>query len=92
MEHYVIAYDIKDDKRRTRVFKILKSYATHVQYSIFETHVSQSDMVMLKYKLRQAIHLKEDSVFLYRQCANCNGRIERLGLPVFIYGESDILL
>lgn len=92
MEHYVIAYDIKDEKRRGRIFKILKAYATHVQYSIFETYISPEDIIMLKYKIRKVINVNEDSVFIYRQCNFCSRGIERLGLPVVVYGDSDIII
>ena len=33
---YVIAYDIPDDKRRTKVHKILLGYGKWTQYSLFE--------------------------------------------------------
>ena len=31
-----VSYDVVDDKRRTRVLKLLRGYGTYVQYSVFE--------------------------------------------------------
>ena len=92
MENYVIVYDISDDKRRNKIFKILKNYATPVQYSVFEARLHPNDVVELKYKLFSIMNTKEDSIFFYRQCASCAGKVERMGIPVVIYGEGDILI
>ena len=32
----VITYDIADDKRRTKIHKVLKSYGQWMQFSVFE--------------------------------------------------------
>ncbi|MEX0269390.1 CRISPR-associated endonuclease Cas2, partial [Leptolyngbyaceae cyanobacterium UHCC 1019] len=34
--HLVISYDISEDKRRTKIHKILKSYGQWMQFSVFE--------------------------------------------------------
>jgi CRISPR-associated protein Cas2 len=38
---YVIAYDIPDDKRRTKVHKILLGYGKWTQYSLFECFLTR---------------------------------------------------
>ena len=35
----VVAYDIPDDRRRTRVAKVLEDYGDRVQYSVFEMNL-----------------------------------------------------
>jgi len=92
MENYVIVYDVSDDKRRSKIFKILKSYATHVQYSVFEAKLHPNDVTELKYKIWSIMNTKQDSIFFYRQCASCMGKVERMGIPVFIYGDDDIII
>lgn len=92
MEYYVIVYDIIDDKRRNRIFKILKDYATHVQYSVFEAQIHPNALVELKYKLWSAMNAKEDSIFFYRQCASCQGKVDRMGISSFIFGSEDIII
>jgi CRISPR-associated protein Cas2 len=32
---FLVSYDIPDDKRRNRVFKLLTGWGDHVQYSVF---------------------------------------------------------
>jgi CRISPR-associated protein Cas2 len=32
----VVCYDVVDDRRRNRIFKLLKDYGRRVQYSVFE--------------------------------------------------------
>ena len=34
--HILISYDISEDKRRTKIHKMLKSYGQWMQYSVFE--------------------------------------------------------
>jgi len=92
MENCVIVYDISDDKRRNKIFKVLKNYATPVQYSVFEAKLHPNDVTELKYKLWNLMNTKEDSIFFYRQCSSCVGKVERMGIPVFIYGDDDIII
>lgn len=92
MGYYVIIYDIKDDKRRTKLFKTLKEFISPVQYSVFEGFLSQENLVKLIYTIRSQINNKEDSVCVYQQCAACRDKTSRFGKPIFIYGESDIII
>ncbi|MBM7865802.1 CRISPR-associated endonuclease Cas2 [Heliobacterium gestii] len=92
MEHYVVTYDIADDKRRSKVFKTLKDYGTHVQESVFEVVLMTEDYVELRHKLLRRIHRDEDSVIFYRQCRACEHDVERLGRKVELVGIGDIVL
>lgn len=92
MEYYVIVYDITDDKRRNKIFKILKAYATPVQFSVFEALIHPNDLMELKYKLWTTMNTKEDSVFFYRQCASCKGKVDRMGISPYIFGSDDIII
>ncbi|MCG5533950.1 MULTISPECIES: CRISPR-associated endonuclease Cas2 [unclassified Halorhodospira] len=38
---YVVAYDIRDQKRWRRVFKIMKGYGEWLQLSVFQCRLSQ---------------------------------------------------
>lgn len=91
MENYIIVYDICDDKRRNKIFKVLKGFATPVQYSVFEAKLHPNDVIELKYRIMSIMNTKEDSVFFYRQCASCLGKVERFGTPIYIYGDDDII-
>ena len=92
MEYYIITYDIRDDRRRNKIFKLLKGYATPVQFSVFEGYVRREDIVMLQHQVRKLMHSRDDSVCFYRQCARCVEQIERLGVNQTVYGKDDIII
>jgi CRISPR-associated protein Cas2 len=76
----VISYDIVEDKRRTKVLKLLKGYGTHVQYSVFECFLSEKQLEQLGGKLRALIDLDTDSVRCYRLDVAALKRIRLLGV------------
>jgi CRISPR-associated protein Cas2 len=78
---YVIAYDIPDDKRRTKIHKILLGYGKWTQYSLFECFLSRKELILLRSKLTEHLVAKEDSVRFYPLCANCVSKVETVGGP-----------
>src|SRR5437016_6547991 len=78
---YVVAYDIPDDKRRTKVHKILLGYGKWTQYSLFECFLTRKELVLLRSKLTEHLEAKEDSVRFYPLCANCVSKVETVGGP-----------
>ncbi|HAH00210.1 MAG TPA: CRISPR-associated endonuclease Cas2, partial [Ktedonobacter sp.] len=50
---YVIAYDIPDDKRRTKVHKLLSGFGKWTQFSLFECFLSRKELVLLRSKLAE---------------------------------------
>jgi CRISPR-associated protein Cas2 len=80
----VVAYDIADDRRRTRVMKLLEGFGRHAQESVFECDLEPKDYRQMTTRLLRLLNLREDNVRLYHLCASDVGRIETLGvgLPV----------
>lgn len=65
MRRYVlVTYDIADEKRLRRMFKLLRGYGDHVQYSIFLCQLTDKDMVVLKEKMKDIINHKQDQAIL----------------------------
>lgn len=62
--HYVVTYDISDDKRRTKVFKTLSDYGDHAQYSVFFCELSSMDLTKLKVILVASIKPSEDQIII----------------------------
>jgi CRISPR-associated protein Cas2 len=60
----LVAYDITENKRLRRIFKLLHGYGEHVQYSVFLCQLTEKDMVVLTEKIKDIIHQKEDQVIL----------------------------
>src|SRR5947209_3406773 len=78
---YVIAYDIPDDRRRTKVHQILLGFGKWGQYSLFECFLSKKELVLLQAKLADHLVAREDSVGFYPLCANCVEKVETIGDP-----------
>ncbi len=78
---YVIAYDIPDDKRRTKVHKTLLGFGKWTQFSLFECFLTRKQLVLLRSKLAEHLVEKQDSVRFYPLCANCVERVETVGGP-----------
>lgn len=70
----VICYDVKSDKRRNQVFKLLKDYGQWVQYSVFELQCSDQEWIELEHRLAQLL-IGEDSLCVYNMCKTCVKKI-----------------
>ena len=78
---YVVAYDIPDDRRRTKVHQILSGFGKWTQYSLFECFLNKRKLLVLQAKLADHLVAKEDSVRFYPLCANCVEKVETIGGP-----------
>jgi CRISPR-associated protein Cas2 len=76
---YVIAYDIPDDRRRTRIHKILLGFGKWTQYSLFECFLTKKELILLRSKLMEYLQEEQDSVRFYPLCANCVEAVETVG-------------
>ena len=61
---YLVCYDICDEKRLRQVFKIMKSYGEHWQYSIFFCVLKPIDRVRMQGDLEDVMNLKQDQVLV----------------------------
>jgi CRISPR-associated protein Cas2 len=76
----VISYDVVEDKRRTKVLKLLKGWGTHVQYSVFECELDAAELAQVMRELRSLIDLHTDSVRLYQLDTAAVRRVKVLGI------------
>jgi CRISPR-associated protein Cas2 len=74
---YLICYDICDDKRLRRVFKTMRGWGDHLQFSVFECQLTSSDLVKIRAELSAIIHRDEDQV-LFVLLGPAEGRGERV--------------
>jgi CRISPR-associated protein Cas2 len=74
---YIVCYDICDDKRLRKVFKLMRGYGDHLQYSVFECQLTPSDLVRLRSDLSDLIHHAEDQV-LFVDLGPAEGRGDRV--------------
>jgi CRISPR-associated protein Cas2 len=76
----IVSYDVVDDKRRTKVLKLLKGYGAHVQYSVFECDLDARQFAKLGRELRALIDMNTDSVRCYRLDEIAVARTQILGI------------
>ena len=76
---YVIAYDISSNRRRTKVHKTLCGFGQWTQYSLFECHLTDKELVALRGKLDGLLEPEVDSVRFYPLCTACTQKVETVG-------------
>ncbi len=74
---YLVCYDIADDKRLRRVFKLMRAFGDHLQFSVFECQLTTMDLARLKAALSAEIHHTEDQV-LFVNLGPAEGRGDRV--------------
>lgn len=76
----LICYDVIDDKRRTRLAKVLGKYGDRIQYSVFVVDISPAKLLRLRDEASEIINRNEDSILF------CDlGRIANLSDKKFTY-------
>lgn len=71
----VVAYDVSDDRRRSRVVKLLESVGVRVNYSVFECMLTDAQYEKLRQNIGKAIKPREDCVVYYPICLDCYTKI-----------------
>lgn len=61
---HLIAYDIADDRRRTRVANYLSAHGDRLQFSVFIVDCRPARLIRVRAQLAKLIDPKEDSVLL----------------------------
>jgi CRISPR-associated protein Cas2 len=59
---YLVAYDIREDKRLRRVHKTMKAYGWAMQYSVFICDLDSMELLAMKTDLGAIINHSIDSV------------------------------
>lgn len=81
---YLVCYDICNDKRLKKVFKVCKNFGNHLQYSVFECDLTPREKLRLEAELKEIIKHDADQV-LFVSLGPTEGRGDRvigsLGLP-----------
>lgn len=81
---FLVCYDITNERRLRRVFKVCKNYGDHLQYSVFECDLNPAERIELERDLGLVIKKDEDQV-IFVSLGPAEGRGDRvitsLGLP-----------
>jgi CRISPR-associated protein Cas2 len=74
---YIVSYDIADDKRLRKVFKVMRDFGDHLQYSVFECQFTPADLARCRHTISEIIHHEQDQV-LFVLLGPLEGRGERV--------------
>lgn len=61
---YLVCYDVSDPKRLERVFKKMRGFGEHVQYSVFVCDLAPSERVQLEEALTEVMNLRQDRALI----------------------------
>ena len=87
----VVAYDISNDRRRTRLHKRLLDYGTPVQYSVFECLLDGEQLEKMRRAVRKAIRPRLDQVRYYYLCQDCLKKVEVSSGPE-VLSEQEVIV
>lgn len=78
---YVVTYDIADDKRWRRVFKVMHGYGRWLQLSVFQCRLTARRRVELARRLEEIIRADSDHVLILDlgPADKIDPRVESLG-------------
>jgi len=76
---YTISYDIRDDRRRNKIHKLLKDFGNPVQFSVFEANLDADQFERLLDRVGKILDEEQDSLRVYPLCAGCREKIEIIG-------------
>lgn len=79
----IVAYDISDEKRLTRVAKVMLDYGVRVQKSIFEIAAPDNVFLIMKRRVEEIIVAEVDGVKYFPLCNRCAGTVEIIGQGQF---------
>lgn len=81
---YIVVYDICEDRRLRNVFRLMRGYGDHLQYSVFRCELSDQERIEMMERLSRVIRHDEDQV-LFFPLGPAHGmneqRVYALGLP-----------
>lgn len=76
---YIVVYDISNDRRRTKVHKLLCGFGQWTQFSLFECFLNEKELITLRHRLDKLLDPEEDNVRIYHICQACQGKTETIG-------------
>lgn len=92
---YLVAYDIADDRRRTRLATRLSSFGDRIQYSVFLIDGRPAKIVRLRLAMLRIIEPEMDSILicdLGPLTADLQSRIDVVGRPRVINDDSVVIV
>ena len=81
-DFWLVCYDVRDDKRRVKLAKLMEQRCERVQYSVFECPISESTLEQLiTKKWLKVLDTREDSLRAYPLNQLTKAKIKVYGSP-----------
>jgi len=84
LTRYIVSYDICDDKRLRTVYRIMRGFGDHLQYSVFRCDLSKQKLTTMIHELDAVIDHRADQILII-DLGPCTGRASKcfraLGRP-----------
>ena len=74
---FLVTYDIADAKRLRQVFKTMKNWGNHIQYSVFECQLTKVGLLECQSELQDIINNAHDQI-LFVNLGPSDGRGDRV--------------
>ncbi|AGF53626.1 ssr7072 (plasmid) [Synechocystis sp. PCC 6803] len=92
MDFWLVCYDVRDDKRRRKLAKLLEQRCQRVQYSVFECPLPEKVLTdLLHRRWLKELNLKEDSLRAYPLQRQSRSQAKIFGSPD-LYEPPDFLI
>lgn len=90
---YLVCYDIVQDRRRTKVAKVLETYGTRVQKSVFEVMADDRQYPRLRDRLLRLLDEKTDQLRFYPLPGRVRRQVVILGVqPTFAIDDATFVV
>jgi CRISPR-associated protein Cas2 len=88
----VVAYDVSENRRRTRLARKLRGFLERVQKSVFEGEMDERRLESLRRSIECELDHGCDSARVYHLCSRCRAAVEVIGTGVYVDdGQSDLV-
>lgn len=77
--HYLTAYDIEEDGRRSRIANILLDYGSRVQESVFFLDLDEELQERMIKRIKAVADETADIIWLVPVCSRCSQQIITMG-------------
>ena len=92
---YLVTYDIANEKRLRLVFKKMKGFGDHLQYSVFTCDLSDKERVLMVGELKDIINHREDRICI-ADIGPVSGRGSEsmmfIGKPLEVVGNTEAVV
>jgi CRISPR-associated protein Cas2 len=90
----MVCYDICDDTRLRKVYKIMKGHGQWVQYSVFRCELSDRERLQLMTMLQKVINHRVDQVMFIDlgPSGHQDQRFETMGRPLATSPRSSVII